>query len=83
MDASLLGWIAIGIGAGAVAARLPGRDPGGFIVALLIGIAGAMLGGILGRTAAPQADGIGWIAPAAGAILVLAGYRLLIRRRAG
>jgi uncharacterized membrane protein YeaQ/YmgE (transglycosylase-associated protein family) len=80
----ILGWLLIGLVAGVLAKIImPGRDPGGIIVTILIGIAGALLGGYL----APL---IGWHADAtwerygaatAGAVILLALYRLVIRRR--
>ena len=46
----VIGWIVFGLIVGAVAKLLmPGRDPGGFIITMLLGIAGALLGGFLGR----------------------------------
>ena len=49
-DHGWLGWILIGLIAGAIAkALMPGRDPGGFIVTALIGIVGAVIGGFLGN----------------------------------
>ena len=46
----ILGWIVFGLIVGVVAKFLtPGRDPGGFIVTILIGIVGALLGGFIGR----------------------------------
>ena len=49
---AVLGWIVFGLIVGIVAKFLtPGRDPGGFIVTILLGIAGALLGGFLGRAA--------------------------------
>ena len=48
----VIGWIIFGVIVGAIAKLLmPGRDPGGFIVTMLLGIAGAVLGGFLGRSA--------------------------------
>ena len=46
----VLGWILFGLIAGVIAKLImPGKDPGGFIVTILLGIAGAVLGGFLGR----------------------------------
>ena len=79
----LLGWIIIGLLAGA-AARLvmPGRDPGGCVVTLLLGIAGALLAGYVGRMTGVYAPGerAGFIAAVVGSIAVLALYRWLGRR---
>jgi uncharacterized membrane protein YeaQ/YmgE (transglycosylase-associated protein family) len=77
-------WIVIGGIAGGIAKLLmPGRDPGGCIVTILIGIAGAFLAGWLART-------LGWfgtdyragfIAAIVGAFIILALYRLIAGRR--
>ena len=46
----ILGWIVFGLVVGAIAKLLmPGRDPGGIIVTMVLGIIGALLGGFLGR----------------------------------
>ena len=48
---AILGWILFGLVVGALAKLvMPGRDPGGIIVTMLLGIAGAVLGGFLGRS---------------------------------
>jgi uncharacterized membrane protein YeaQ/YmgE (transglycosylase-associated protein family) len=48
----VIGWIIFGLVVGIVAKFLmPGRDPGGFIITILLGIAGALLGGFLGGAA--------------------------------
>jgi uncharacterized membrane protein YeaQ/YmgE (transglycosylase-associated protein family) len=62
---------------------VPGNDPGGFITTILIGIAGALLGGWIGRAAGwygPN-QGAGWIVSIIGAIVLLIIYRLLFTRR--
>jgi len=47
---TIVGWITFGATAGAIAKLLiPGRDPGGFVVTVLLGIAGAVVGGFIGR----------------------------------
>jgi uncharacterized membrane protein YeaQ/YmgE (transglycosylase-associated protein family) len=81
----VLGWILFGLIVGAIAKLLmPGRDPGGFIITMTLGIAGALLGGFLGRA-------VGWYGPndtagffmsLMGAIALLFLYRLLFVRRA-
>jgi uncharacterized membrane protein YeaQ/YmgE (transglycosylase-associated protein family) len=49
----VIGWIIFGLIVGAIAKLLmPGRDPGGIIVTMALGIAGALLGGFLGRSLA-------------------------------
>jgi len=80
----ILAWILFGLVVGIIAKLLmPGRDPGGFIVTILLGIAGAMVGGFLGRAMGLYQEGeaAGWIMSILGAIVLLALYRLLVRRR--
>jgi uncharacterized membrane protein YeaQ/YmgE (transglycosylase-associated protein family) len=80
----LLGWILFGAIVGAIAKLLmPGRDPGGFIVTMLLGIAGAMVGGFIGRALhwyGPN-DGAGFFMSLLGAILLLWIYRMMVARR--
>jgi uncharacterized membrane protein YeaQ/YmgE (transglycosylase-associated protein family) len=81
----VLGWIIFGLIVGAIAKLLmPGRDPGGFIVTMLLGIAGALLGGFLGRALGWYGEGeaAGFLMSLVGAILLLAIYRMAIGRRA-
>ena len=76
-------WILIGLIAGAIAkAVMPGRDPGGCIVTIVIGIAGAVLAGFLGQALGwyEAGEGAGFLAAIAGAILILFVYRLVARR---
>lgn len=82
-DYGWLGWILIGLIAGAIAkAIMPGRDPGGCIVTMLIGIAGAVLAGFLGRALGwyDVGEGAGFLAAIVGAALILLVYRLVVRR---
>ena len=80
----ILTWILFGLVVGVIAKLLmPGRDPGGFIVTILLGIAGALLGGFIGQAMGfygPN-DSAGWIVSILGAILLLALYRMMARRR--
>jgi len=80
----VLGWIFFGLIVGAVAKLvMPGRDPGGWIVTILLGIAGALLGGWIGRAAGwygPN-DGAGFLMSLVGAIILLALYRIVVARR--
>jgi len=80
-----LGWIIFGLIVGAVAKFLmPGKDPGGIIVTMLIGIVGALLGGFIGRTMGlygPE-DPAGFFMALLGAIVLLVGYRYTIGARA-
>jgi uncharacterized membrane protein YeaQ/YmgE (transglycosylase-associated protein family) len=81
----ILAWILFGLVVGVIAKLLmPGRDPGGFIVTILLGIAGALVGGFLGRAMGLYQEGeaAGWIMSILGAILLLVLYRLVARRRA-
>ena len=81
---AVLGWILFGLVVGIIAKLLtPGRDPGGFILTILIGIAGALLGGFLGRAIGfygPH-QGAGFIASVIGAIVLLLIYRAVSRPR--
>jgi uncharacterized membrane protein YeaQ/YmgE (transglycosylase-associated protein family) len=84
----IIGWILLGIVAGVIAkALLPGSDPGGFIITVIIGIVGALLGGFLAR-----ALGLGdpideffdvstWLAAIIGAMILLVIYRAVTGRR--
>jgi uncharacterized membrane protein YeaQ/YmgE (transglycosylase-associated protein family) len=78
-------WAAvIGLIAGGIAKFImPGRDPGGIIVTMLIGVAGALLMSFLGRQLGWYGDGegAGFIMSIIGAIILLALYRLLVRNR--
>lgn len=81
----ILGWIVVGGLAGAIAKLLmPGRDPGGCIITVLLGIAGALVAGWLGQAVGwyKMGEGAGFIAAIVGAFILLAIYRLLARRRA-
>ena len=78
-------WMAlIGLVVGALAKLvMPGRDPGGVIVTALIGLAGALLAGVIGRAAGwyHNNEGAGFIASIIGAVLLLAVYRAVMGRR--
>lgn len=81
---SIIWMILVGLVVGALAKLLmPGRDPGGIIVTILIGIAGAMIAGLLGRAMGLYRSGetAGLIASILGAMLLLFAYRLVVRRR--
>jgi uncharacterized membrane protein YeaQ/YmgE (transglycosylase-associated protein family) len=81
---SILGWILFGLIVGALAKLvMPGRDPGGIIVTMLLGIAGALLGGFLGRAIGLYGPGesSGWIMAFIGAVVLLFIYRLIVGRR--
>ena len=84
---AIIGWIIFGVIAGAIAKLLmPGRDPGGFIVTTLLGIAGAVIGGFIGRALWGSSGVNDWSVGSfalaiAGAILLLILYRVLVGRR--
>ena len=78
------GWILIGLLAGGVAKLImPGRDPGGCLVTILLGIGGALLAGFIGNALGWYGTGEagGFIAATLGAIVILFVYRLIMRRR--
>lgn len=81
----ILGWIVIGGLAGAIAKLLmPGKDPGGCIITVLLGIAGALVAGWLGRAIGwygPNNQGAGFVAAIVGAFILLLIYRLVAGRR--
>jgi uncharacterized membrane protein YeaQ/YmgE (transglycosylase-associated protein family) len=81
----ILSWILLGLIAGALAKFImPGKDPGGLIVTILIGIAGAIVGGFLGsliglgRVESFDLGGI--VIATVGAIILLILYRLFVKR---
>jgi uncharacterized membrane protein YeaQ/YmgE (transglycosylase-associated protein family) len=79
----MIGWVVFGLVVGIVAKLLmPGRDPGGFVITALLGIGGALLGGMVGRTIGWYADGdpVGFVMAVVGSIMVLAVYRLTMGR---
>lgn len=80
----ILSWILFGLVVGVIAKLLmPGRDPGGFIITILLGIAGALLGGFIGRAMGfyGPSEAAGWIISILGAVVLLALYRMMVRRR--
>jgi len=82
----LLWMIVVGLIVGALAKLImPGRDPGGIIVTILLGIAGSLVAGYLGRAVGwySAGDPVGFIASVVGAIIILAIYRLIVGRTAG
>ena len=82
---SVPAWILFGLVVGFLAKLLtPGRDPGGFIITMLLGIAGAMVGGFIGRAMGfygPN-ESAGWLMSILGAVVLLLLHRLAVRRRA-
>jgi uncharacterized membrane protein YeaQ/YmgE (transglycosylase-associated protein family) len=84
----IIGWILLGLVAGVIAkAILPGDDPGGIIVTILVGIAGAFIGGLIAK-ALGFGDPIDeffdlstWLAAIIGAVILLLIYRMVVGRR--
>jgi uncharacterized membrane protein YeaQ/YmgE (transglycosylase-associated protein family) len=86
---AIIGWIIFGLIAGIIAkAIMPGRDPGGAIVTILLGIAGSVVGGFVGRALfgyGRSASGdisepgtiMSMVFAIIGALVLLAGYRLI------
>ncbi|WP_448581875.1 GlsB/YeaQ/YmgE family stress response membrane protein [Thermaurantiacus sp.] len=86
MGYGLFGWIVVGLVAGGLARLLhPGRDPGGLGVTLVVGIAGGVMGGWLGRLlgAGPHSTLLNLALATAGALLLLVLWRAIARARAG
>ena len=85
----ILGWIVLGLLAGAIAkAIMPGDDPGGIIVTMLIGIVGAIVGGLIASALdigeVDEFFDIGtWVIAILGALLLLGVYRIIAGKRAG
>lgn len=80
----ILTWIVFGLVVGAIAKLLmPGRDPGGIIVTMVLGIVGALLGGFIGQALGLYAPGepAGFIMALLGAVAVLFIYRLTLGGR--
>jgi uncharacterized membrane protein YeaQ/YmgE (transglycosylase-associated protein family) len=80
----VVGWIVFGLIVGVIAKLLmPGRDPGGFIITMALGVAGALLGGWLGRAIGHYGpnEGAGFWMSVLGAVILLALYRFLFVRR--
>lgn len=90
---AILGWIIFGLIAGLIAkAIMPGKDPGGVIITMLLGIVGAVIGGFIGRLlfgygGVDSAGGIrepgflmSLVLAVIGAIVLLGAYRLITRR---
>jgi uncharacterized membrane protein YeaQ/YmgE (transglycosylase-associated protein family) len=81
---AILSTILVGLIVGAIAKLLmPGKDPGGFIVTILLGIAGAFIGTYLGEALGWYKTGqpAGWIMSIIGAMILLLLYRLLFKRK--
>lgn len=85
---AIIGWIVFGLIAGIIAkAIMPGRDPGGAIVTILLGIAGSVIGGFIGRSMFYRGDNepgtiMSMVFAVIGAIILLAVYRMIKGRSA-
>ena len=81
---TVIGWIVFGLIVGALAKLvMPGRDPGGIIITMLLGIAGAVIGGFVGRAMGfygPN-ESAGFLMSFVGAVILLALYRMFVGRR--
>lgn len=81
---SIIGWILFGLVVGIVGKLLmPGRDPGGFIITIILGIAGALVGGFVGQSLGFYREGepAGFIMAVLGSIILLLLYRMFAGRR--
>jgi uncharacterized membrane protein YeaQ/YmgE (transglycosylase-associated protein family) len=82
----ILWMLIIGLVIGALAKLvMPGKDPGGVIITMLLGVAGSLIAGFLGRSLGwyQTGESAGFLASIIGAIILLAGYRMVISRRGG
>ena len=82
---NILTWILFGLIVGALAKLvMPGRDPGGIIVTMLLGIVGAVVGGMIGRGMGLYETNqtAGFFMSFLGAVILLFVYRLIVGRRA-
>jgi uncharacterized membrane protein YeaQ/YmgE (transglycosylase-associated protein family) len=80
----VIGWIIFGLIVGVIAKLLmPGRDPGGIIITMALGIAGALLGGFIGRALGwyQANEPAGFLMSLVGAVLLLWIYRMVVGRR--
>lgn len=79
-----IGWIIFGLVVGGIAKLLtPGRDPGGFLITMLLGMACAGIGGWIGRSLGmygPE-EPAGFVMALVGAIVLLLVYRMFTRTR--
>lgn len=81
----ILGWIVFGLVVGIIAKLLmPGRDPGGIFVTMILGIVGAVLGGYIGQAIGLYGpnEAAGFLMSLLGAVVLLVVYRLFARRTA-
>jgi uncharacterized membrane protein YeaQ/YmgE (transglycosylase-associated protein family) len=84
-DHGWVAWIVIGLIAGAIAKAItPGRDPGGCLITIVLGIGGAVLAGFLGQQLGwyRPGEGAGFLAAIVGAVALLLVWRMIAGRRA-
>jgi uncharacterized membrane protein YeaQ/YmgE (transglycosylase-associated protein family) len=81
---SIIWTLIVGLVVGAVAKLfMPGKDPGGFIITILLGIAGAFVASYLGQAVGwyKPGEAAGFITSVIGAMILLLLYRLIIKRK--
>lgn len=84
----IIGWIVLGLIVGAIAKLImPGKDPGGIIITMLLGVVGAFLGGYIGKwifgTGLNEFWSIRtWLLAIVGSLIVLGIYRVIVGRKA-
>ena len=81
---SIIGWILFGLVVGVIGKLLmPGRDPGGFVITILLGVAGALVGGFIGQALGlyQPDEPAGFIMAVIGSIILLVIYRMFVGRR--
>jgi uncharacterized membrane protein YeaQ/YmgE (transglycosylase-associated protein family) len=80
----ILWMLIIGLVIGALAKLImPGKDPGGVLITMVIGVVGSLLAGFLGRSLGwyHEGESAGFIASILGSVILLAGYRAIAGRR--
>ncbi len=81
---SIIGWIIFGLIVGVIAKFvMPGKDPGGLMITVILGIAGAVVGGWIGTSLGfgTQGESAGWIMSILGAVILLTAYRFMFSSR--
>lgn len=79
---SIIGWLLIGLIAGALARLVvPGRDPMGLLATMVLGLIGSVVGGLLAKALFNDSDGVGLFGSFVGAVIVLLIWNAMVRRR--